>query len=132
MAWNETKITVIGRVCTEITTRTMTGGDPFTYFRIAANSRRYDRDSETWVNADSLYMDVRCFRRLAENVAATLRIGDPIVVTGKLSTVKADEAGKAAGWLALEATCIGPDLSLCEVDLRRGERTEPRAEVVAA
>jgi single-strand DNA-binding protein len=132
MAWNETKMTVVGRVCTEISTRTMTDGDPFTYFRIAANSRRYDRDAGTWVNADSLFMDVRCFRRLAQNVAATLRIGDPIVVTGKVSSVKPDDTGKTAGALSLEATCIGPDLSLCEVDLRRAERTEQRAEVVAA
>lgn len=132
MAWNETKMTVVGWVCTEITTRTTTDGSPMASFTVKSVARRYDANAGTWSDESRLFVQVRCYRRLAQNVGALLSKDDPVVVIGRASTREYETNGTLREALTIDATCIGPDLSLCEVDLRRAERTEQRAEVVAA
>ena len=62
-----------------------------TRFRLAASKRRKtdDRDmngQEIWVESDHLYIDVKCWGKLANNCRVSLRRGHPVTVTGKLVT----------------------------------------------
>ncbi|MFD1049172.1 single-stranded DNA-binding protein, partial [Kibdelosporangium lantanae] len=72
MAWNETKLTVTGWINTDITTRKITDGTTVADFQLSANERRYDRETNEWITGKSLYLRVKCYRKLAERVAATL------------------------------------------------------------
>jgi single-strand DNA-binding protein len=120
MAWNETKMTLAGRLCTDISTLKTTSGDTMAYFTVAANERKYDAESNTWTTTHSLFMKVKCFRRLAENVAATLAKGDPVLVTGRIYTNKYEHNGQNRQEIEMEAVGIGPDLTLCQVNVDRG------------
>ena len=54
-------------------------------FRVVCSSRKKN-DQDEWVDDKTLWMDVTCFKQLAENCAESLRKGDLISVTGRLQT----------------------------------------------
>jgi len=119
MAWNETKLTVTGWINSDITTRKTADGATAADFLLSANERRFDRETKEWVAGKSLYLRVKCYRKLAERVAATLARGDAVVVTGRAYTTRYEADGRQQSGLELEATSIGPDVSLCTVVIER-------------
>ncbi|KUJ69274.1 single-stranded DNA-binding protein [Streptomyces albus subsp. albus] len=81
---SETLVTVVGNVATRPDFRLTAGGAAVVRFRLAATARRWDRARETWVDAHSSFYTVWAWRSLAENVAASVTLGDPLVVHGRL------------------------------------------------
>jgi single-strand DNA-binding protein len=132
MAWNETRLTLVGWICTPIKLIPTAGGTAMATFSMVANERRFDQATGTWNTADSVFVRVRCFRRLAENLAVTLDRGDPVVVTGRVHTSRYEVDGQTRSDLEMDAVAIGPDLSLCKLDMRREAGAEQPAEAVAA
>nr|WP_042194475.1 single-stranded DNA-binding protein [Kibdelosporangium sp. MJ126-NF4]CEL21346.1 Single-stranded DNA-binding protein [Kibdelosporangium sp. MJ126-NF4]CTQ96087.1 Single-stranded DNA-binding protein [Kibdelosporangium sp. MJ126-NF4] len=133
MAWNETKLTMVGRVCSDVTTKLTGEGEAMTRFALISTQRKFDRDNNMWVNGRELFMRVTCFRRLAETVAETFVKGDPVVATGRIHTNKwIDKDGRTQSEIVMEAVAVGPDLSLCKVAMLRGERSGLPVEAVAA
>src|SRR5581483_628331 len=59
---NETVTTVVGNVITDVKQRRITDGTRVASFRVASNERRFDKESQSWVNGDSLYVTVTCWR----------------------------------------------------------------------
>jgi hypothetical protein len=51
--------------------------------RIASTDRRRDAQGN-WVDGDTLFIDVVCWRTLAEHVVQSVGKGTPVIVTGKL------------------------------------------------
>ncbi|MEU5938624.1 single-stranded DNA-binding protein [Micromonospora sp. NPDC047548] len=81
-------------------------------FKVASTARRLDRDSGRWVDGNSLRVRVNCWRKLAEGVAASVMVGDPVVVAGRLYTRDwTDDAGNHRTLYELEAVAVGHDLS---------------------
>ena len=52
-ALNETFVTVVGNLVDDPKLRTLEAGQDLASFRIASTSRRFDRDSQRWVDAGS-------------------------------------------------------------------------------
>jgi single-strand DNA-binding protein len=124
---NETNVTIVGRVVNKPVLRETMGGVEVANFRMASNERRFDRETSTWVDGDSLYVNVTAWRRLAFGVHACLDKGDPVVVIGRLYTREFEVEGQRRSITELEAVSIGPDLSRCTVKLHRrrnGESTD--------
>jgi single-strand DNA-binding protein len=119
MAWNETKLTVVGWINSDITIRRLPDGVVMATFLLAANERRFDREKKDWVSAGTLQLRVKCFRKLAEKTTTTLAKGDAVVVTGRVYTSRYEIDGRTQSSLELDATAIGPDLSLCNVAIDR-------------
>ena len=63
-----------------------------------------------------------CFRGLAANVAASIRKGDPVIVSGKLRTSVWEKDGQTQERLTLEADAIGHDLNRGTAMFRRTPR----------
>jgi single-strand DNA-binding protein len=109
---NETTMTIVGNVLTEPECRRLEGSQQLvTNFRVAATSRRYDRHQERWVDGDTLRLRVNCWRQLAENVMRCVRVGDPVIVTGRLSSRnwETEDHVKRVTY-ELEAASVGHDL----------------------
>ncbi len=70
----ETMVPIVGRVISDITSRTMPSGDKMCSFRLVARERRFNRDTQEWIDGDKLFVGVKCWRKLAENVQASLII----------------------------------------------------------
>lgn len=125
----ETPVTVVGTLVSDMKPRRVgPDGTLVLNFRVACNERRFDSASESWVNGESLYLSVNCWRRLAENAAALVK-GDPVIVRGKLRTREwATEQGERRSVVELEASAIGPDLARCAATVRK-QRWEERPRI---
>lgn len=90
----------------------LTGGNAtLTTFRIASTERRFDKESNRWVDGHTSFLTVCCWRTLGEHVFASVHRGDPVNVQGRLKVrdwVKDDRRGTV---VEVEATNVGHDLS---------------------
>ncbi|MGH3915096.1 MAG: single-stranded DNA-binding protein [Pseudonocardiaceae bacterium] len=120
-----TPVTVVGTLVGDTRLRRVgPDGKLVLNFRIASNERRYDKASGSWVDGDSLYLSVSCWRTLAEN-AATLVKGDPVIVSGRLRTREwTTEEGVRRSVVEMEASAVGPDLARCTAAVRKLRRVE--------
>jgi single-strand DNA-binding protein len=108
----EPLITVVGNVGAPPRTRVVASGAVVTDFRIASTPRRVDKSTGAWADGETIWFGVTCWRVLAENVAASLRTGDRVVVTGLLRahTWKTEQGEERSG-LEVDAQTVGFDLS---------------------
>jgi single-strand DNA-binding protein len=115
----ETFVTAVGRVATTVSSHRFGDGAVKTSFRLACNERRREWATGNWVNGDTLYISVICWRALAENVQHSLHVGDPVVVRGRMHTREYETEGRRAAIVELDATAIGPDLARCTTVVTR-------------
>jgi single-strand DNA-binding protein len=120
---NETSITVVGNVISDVRTRRTADGQRVVSFRVASNERRFDKETGDWVDGDRLFVTVTCWRKLANGVAMSLSKGDPVLVTGRLYTRGYEVEGQKRSATELIATAVGPDLARCGADLLRVRRS---------
>src|SRR4051812_15400798 len=104
------QLTVEGRVVGDVNMRFTDEGMAVARFRMVAADRRQDRDGN-WHDAETFWVTVTCFRKLAENVADSIRDRDAVVVVGRLSTAEwtADD-GTNRSSNKLIASTVGPSL----------------------
>ncbi|MBV1854160.1 single-stranded DNA-binding protein [Catellatospora tritici] len=109
----DTYVTIVGNALTAPEwRRTQQSGQLVANFKVASTARRLDRATGRWVDSNSLRVRVNCWRRLAEGVASSVMIGDPVIVTGRLYTRDwLDEEGQHRVMYELEAVAVGHDLS---------------------
>ena len=93
----------------------------FAGFRLACTPRI--RKGGEWVDGDTTWLSVTCWRGLADNVRSSIAKGDPVVVVGKLrtSTLKRDD-GTVLSRTTLDAYTVGHDLSRGTSAFRKTER----------
>ena len=115
----ETHLTVVGKLVTGVEQRRFADGSVVANFRIMSTQRRYDRAAGSWTDGDRLFLDVSCWRRLAENTFGSLVKGDHVVVTGRLYTREWEQEGRRRSTVALEAQNVGADLAWCTAALTR-------------
>src|SRR5436305_2360286 len=108
--------------------RVTAAGVVVTRLRIASNHRRFDRERGEWISADPVYLDVNCWRQLGDNVAASLKKGDSVLVSGRLTMREYDDAngGARRQGYAVEASSVSPDLCRYVTMLARPTR-DPQA-----
>ena len=124
--------TVSGTVVTDVTSRTTSTGQLVASFRMAVNPRRFDRTTNAWVDQESSYFQVSCWRQTAENVALSVAKGDPMLVTGKVRVRQWEDGGKSGTSVELEAMVIGHDLARGSATFTRNRRlVEPPIEMAA-
>ena len=70
---NDLMMTVVGNVIRDVDLRFTGNGDPVASFRVASNTRRFDRNSERWIEGDTHYLSVTCRRTLAMNAANSIK-----------------------------------------------------------
>lgn len=112
---NDITMTIVGNVVRDVELRFTSAGDPVASFRVAMSSRRFDRATERWVDSDTHYFTVTCWRSLAHNVVQSVTKGMPVVVTGRLRTREVErpcaEHSHMVRYHDIEATAVGPDLA---------------------
>ena len=108
---NDTIVTLHGHVGGEVRLR-QAGDAQVASFRVASTPRRYQRKTDTWVDAETQWYTVSAWRGLADNVAASLSVGDPVVVHGRLSMQTwTNGAGIEVSSCEIEAMLVGHDLT---------------------
>ncbi|MDQ0678874.1 single-strand DNA-binding protein [Arthrobacter pascens] len=101
--------------------------------RVAVNQRVQGADG-TWQDGEPVFHNVSAFRALAENVANSLKKGDPVNVAGELEFRAYEKDGERREARRIIADTIGPDLRFGTVIYQRSSRTtdaRPDAQVDA-
>ncbi|MHB2024497.1 MAG: single-stranded DNA-binding protein [Mycobacteriales bacterium] len=108
----DTLVTVCGNVVADPIRRVTPSGLAVAGLRLASTPRRFDRVSGQWKDAPTLFINVTCWRSLADNVAQSLHKGDPVIVYGRLVFREwKDKEEQARHGYEIEALVMGPDLS---------------------
>lgn len=109
---NEAQISLTGYVATQPVTRQVKPGVSNVSMRVAWTPRRQDRVTGEWVDGNTSYVTVICWRKLGTNVAICVRKGDPVVIKGRLSVRPyADKQGVPRISVEVDANSVGHDLS---------------------
>ena len=113
----EALVNITGYAGSEVEIR---GNGTVSAFRLACTPRI--RTKSGWGDGNTTWIEVSCFRLLAEHVAASVRKGDPVVVVGKLRTNVWEKDGQNHERLVLEADMVGHDLNRGTSAFRRRPR----------
>lgn len=127
---HDAQITISGYVGTDVEFRSSNGnGYDRAVFRIGSTARFRDRRDGVWRDHETVWMTVKVWRALAQNVAASIQRGEPVIVVGKLRTErwKGDD-GEERQRDVLEASMVAHDLTRGTTVFRRAERTVEKAE----
>lgn len=123
---NDITFTVIGNVVNDVELRFTRAGDPVASFRLASTSRRFDRAHSRWIDGDTHYFTVSCWRGLAPNVVQSVTKGMPVIVIGRLRSREVEracgDASHSIRYYDIEATSVGPDLSRGTATFHRVKR----------
>lgn len=94
-----------------------------TVLRVISRPRFMDRTSGQWRDGPASSVTVVCWRALAENVAASVGKGDPVVVTGRLRTgTYTGPDGQLRHTVEIHASSVGHDLTLGRSRFTRSSR----------
>ncbi|GGO81057.1 single-stranded DNA-binding protein [Wenjunlia tyrosinilytica] len=119
---NETTVTLVGNAATEVKYRETPTGIPVASFRLAVTARRWDRERNGWVDAQTSFYTVWSWRGLAGNVATSVGRGDPLVVQGRIRVREWEKDGQRQTTVEIDAGAVGHDLSRGTSAFRRGAR----------
>jgi single-stranded DNA-binding protein len=123
----ETDLTVVGNVVNSPQRSRLASGATVTNFRVASTSRRFDRETQTWADNRTLYLDVECWGDLGGNVSHTVSKGDPVIVVGELYTHEWETEQGRRSRPQLRAESVGPDLARGVAEFRRTARATAMA-----
>src|SRR5690606_3925213 len=85
-------------------------GIPLCSFRLASDERRYDRERKEWVEGNTNWFGIVCFRSLAGHAHESFRKADRVIVTGRLKIRKWEKDEKRGTSVEIEAEAIGHDV----------------------
>ncbi|MGC9538126.1 single-stranded DNA-binding protein [Streptomyces sp. UG1] len=120
---NETIICAVGNVATQPVYRELATG-PSARFRLAVTSRYLDRGKNEWTDGHTNFFTVWANRQLATNAAASLNVGDPVVVQGRLKVRSDVREGQSWTSADIDALAIGHDLARGTSAFRRAAKQE--------
>ncbi|AZA10260.1 single-stranded DNA-binding protein [Corynebacterium pseudopelargi] len=123
MAIGDVNITVVGNMVADPELRYGPSGAAVANFRIASTPRRYDSQSNQWVDGDALFLQCSVWRQAAENVAQTLTKGMRVIVTGRLKQRSYQtREGENRTVMELEVEEVGPSLKYATAQVDRNSR----------
>jgi single-strand DNA-binding protein len=117
-------ITIAGTLVADPELRFTSSGDPVANFTVAANDRRYDKDTSEWVGKGATFLRCSIWRQAAENVGTCLTKGTRVVVTGVLRQRKWETSeGETRYGFEVEATEVAASLKWAEVKVTPAAHT---------
>lgn len=121
---NDTVVTLVGNAATGVDYReTPTGG--VARFRFAVTPRRWDRRNSVWTDGSTSFYTVCAWRNLGANLTASVNVGDPLVVHGRLRVRDEVIDGQRRTFVDIDAVSIGHDLTWGTSAFKRVARANP-------
>jgi single-strand DNA-binding protein len=118
MAFESNYVTFIGNLTDDPELRYTQGGTPVATIRLASNRRWNDRDGQQ--QEETTYLNVTCWRDMAENVAESLHKGDRAIAIGRLKVRSYENREGQTVWTTeIEADEIAPSLRWARTSISR-------------
>ncbi|MFS0867334.1 single-stranded DNA-binding protein [Microbacterium sp. 179-B 1A2 NHS] len=124
-------ITIVGRVGGDPQLRRTHDGGTIASFSVATSDRTRDPETGAWADGPTSWYDVSAFRTLGDNVLASVRKGDRVIVAGRL-TIRKWQSGERSGISAdIDAGAVGHDLLFGSTAFTKtaGRREQPSGPV---
>ena len=120
----ETPITVIGNLTADPELRFTPSGAAVANFTVASTPRTFDRQTNEWKDAETLFMRCSVWREAAENVAESLTRGTRVVVTGRLVSRSWEdkESGQKRSVMEMQVDEVGPSLRYATAKVTKTQR----------
>ncbi|MCJ7857606.1 single-stranded DNA-binding protein [Corynebacterium kalidii] len=123
MAQGDTPITLVGNLVADPELRYTPSGSAVANFRVASTPRRFDSQSNQWVDGEALFLQCNVWRQAAENVANSLTKGDRVIVTGRLRQRSFEtREGEKRTVFEVEADEVGPSLKYATTQVTKTPR----------
>jgi single-strand DNA-binding protein len=120
MFYNEAQVCLTGYVATQPDFRTVGDGIPLLSMRVAWTNRRRDAVTGEWADGNTSFVNVNCWRKLAENLSTCLRKGDPVLLRGRLDVRPfVGKDGQRRISVDVDAQTLGHDLTRGVAGFRR-------------
>ncbi|NRQ35019.1 single-stranded DNA-binding protein, partial [Nonomuraea sp. NN258] len=107
---NDIYITLTGNIASEPRQYSFDDGTKVTSLRVLTTHRYFDKKTGQWTEGEKVCFTVRCWRSLADNVAHSVRTGQPVVVSGRLRIREFGPEGDRRFMPEVEASAVGHDL----------------------
>jgi single-strand DNA-binding protein len=107
---NDIYITLTGNVAAEPRQYSFDDGARVTSLRVLTTHRYFDKKTGQWADGERVCFAVRCWRALGDNVAKSVQVGQPVVVSGKLRIREFGPEGDRRFMPEVEANSVGHDL----------------------
>lgn len=120
----ETPITVVGNLTADPELRFTPSGAAVANFTVASTPRTFDRQTNEWTDAETLFMRCSVWREAAENVAESLNRGTRVVVTGRLVSRSWEdkETGQKRSVMEMQVDEVGPSLRYATAKVTKTQR----------
>jgi single-strand DNA-binding protein len=121
-----TQIVIVGNLTGDPETRAV-GGANVANFTVVVQDRKFDKDSNEWVDGAASFYRCQAWRDLADHVAASVTKGTRVIVQGRLAQrdYETREGEKRTNW-EITVDEIGPSLrfATAAVERRTGNRNQ--------
>lgn len=120
---NEPIITVTGNLTGDPELRFTPNGAAVANFTIASTPRSFDRNTNEWVDGETLFLRCSLWREAAENVAESLTKGTRVIAEGKLVQRSFEtKEGEKRTVVELQVDEIGPSLKYATAQVTKASR----------
>jgi single-strand DNA-binding protein len=127
---SDVTVTLHGYVGAEVEFKSTGRGD-LASFRVGTTPRF--RDGNGYRNGETTWTQVAAWRTLAANVAASIKVGDPVVVIGRVRTSRwTTPEGEQRERSVVDAHTVAHDLARGTSVFRKAPRSAPREDDDAA
>ncbi|WIB65496.1 single-stranded DNA-binding protein [Curtobacterium sp. MCBD17_040] len=118
--------TIIGNLTADPEVRTV-GGAQVANFSVASTGSKFNRDTNSYEDKESVFYRVAAWRKDAENVAASLHKGDRVVVIAEARPNSYEKDGVTINAVQYEAVEVAASLSFASAQLTRNARGQGQA-----
>ncbi len=120
----ETLLTIIGNTTAPSELRFTPTGSAVATFTVASTPRTFDKNSNSWVDGETLFLRCSAWREMAENVAESITDkGMRVIVQGRLKQRSYEKDGQKRTVIELEVDEIGPSLKYANAKVNRTQRS---------
>lgn len=116
-------VSAVGTLTAEPELRFTPAGAAVVNFTVAANDRKYNRDSGAWEDAGTTFLRCSAWRQLAENVAESFGKGDRVMVHGTLKQREYERDGVRRTAMELDVEEVGASVKWATAKVSRVSRS---------
>jgi single-strand DNA-binding protein len=109
---HEAQVHLAGYVATEPKFKKVAGDTSSARLRVAYTARRRDKETGEWGDGPTSFVNIQCWRTLADNVSMSVHKGEPVLIMGRLQIRRFEDAeGAPRTAVEVEASSVGHDLT---------------------
>jgi single-strand DNA-binding protein len=109
---HEAQVHIAGYVATEPKFKKVAGDTSSARLRVAYTARRRDKETGEWGDGPTSFVNIQCWRTLADNVSMSVHKGEPVLIMGRLQIRRFEDAeGAPRTAVEVEASSVGHDLT---------------------